>query len=242
MNTKYNKNAFSSNSERRYSNWEGTVLSLTFDFIKKIENKIDLENIEHVLDIGSRDACQTLELSDWFPSSKVYCFEPIPETAQWCKKNVKGRENIFFYEKAIGSTDGIVKFHKVINGNIGGSSLYKANADHNYGRSYIQEEIQVDCVRGDTFIKQNSINQIDLIWMDVQGAEIEVLKSFGNDLQNIKAIHSEVGLDRIYQNSTTKNELINFMEEHNFFVECCLTNSLGIEEDIIFINKKFLKK
>jgi FkbM family methyltransferase len=239
---KYNKNAFSSNSERKYNNWEGTVLSLTFDFIKKIEDKIDLENIDHVLDIGSRDACQTLELSDWFPNSKIHCFEPVPETAQWCKNNIKDRKNINFYEKAIGPTDGYIKFHKVVNGNIGASSLYKANNNHYYGKSYVQQEIQVECIRGDSFLKNNSIDKIDLIWMDVQGAEMEVLKSFGEHLQNIKAIHSEVGLDKIYQNSTVKNELIQFMEENGFFVECCLTNNLGIEEDIVFINKKFLIK
>lgn len=242
MKTVYNKNAFSSNQERKYYNWQGSVLSYTFDFIKKIENKIDLEDINHVLDIGSRDACQSLELSDWFPNSKIHCFEPVPETAQWCKNNIKDRSNIIFYEKAIGSTDGYIKFHKVINGNIGASSLYKANNDHHYGKSYVQEEIQVECVKGDSFLKNNSIDKIDLIWMDVQGAEIEVLKSFGEHLQNIKAIHSEVGLDKIYQNSTVKNELIQFMQENDFFVECCLTNALGIEEDIVFINKKFLTK
>ena len=94
---KFNQNAFYSNRERKYSNWEGTVLSLTFDFIDRIRNKIDLENINHILDIGSRDACQALELSDWFPNSKIHCFEPIPETAEWCKKNIKDRNNIIFY-------------------------------------------------------------------------------------------------------------------------------------------------
>jgi FkbM family methyltransferase len=242
MKTMYNKNAFSSNQERKYSNWEGSVLSYTFDFVKKIENKIDLEDVNHILDIGSRDACQSLELSDWFPNSKIHCFEPIPETAEWCKKNIKDRNNIIFYEKAIGSIDGQIKFHKVINGNIGASSLYKANDNHHYGKSYVQEEIQIDCIRGDSFLKNNSIEKIDLIWMDVQGAEIEVLKSFNKNLYNIKAVHSEVGLDRVYKNATIKKELINFMEDNDFFVECCLSNDLGIEEDIVFINKKFLIK
>ena len=242
MNNNYNKDAFSSNSERRYSNWEGTVLSYTFDFVKKIENKIDLEKVNHVLDIGSRDACQSLELSDWFPNSTVHCFEPVPETATWCKNNIKDRKNILFYEKAIGSIDGSVKFHKVVNGNIGASSLYRTNNEHHHARTWAQEEIEVECIRGDSFIKENAINQIDLIWMDVQGAEIEVLNSFGSDLENIKAIHSEVGLGKIYEKSTVKNELINFMEDKGFVVECCLSNALGIEEDIVFVNKKFILK
>ena len=240
MNTNYNKKAFSSNSERKYSNWEGTVLSYTFDFVKKIENKIDLEKVNHVLDIGSRDACQSLELSDWFPNSKIHCFEPVPETASWCEKNIQHRENILFYKKAIGSIDGEVTFHKVVNGNIGASSLYRVNNEHHHARTWAQEEIAVQCIRGDSFLQENDISQIDLIWMDVQGAEIEVLDSFGDNLKNIKAIHSEVGLGKIYEKSTLKNELISFMEGKGFVVECCLSNDLGIEEDIVFINKKFL--
>jgi len=240
MTTNYNKNAFASNGERRYSNWEGTVLSYTFDFVKNIENKVDLESVNHILDIGSRDACQSLELSDWFPNSTIHCFEPVPETANWCRGNIKDKENILFYQKAIGSIDGSVKFHKVVNGNIGASSLYRTNSEHHHGRTWAQEEIEVQCVRGDSFLKENAISQIDLIWMDVQGAEIEVLDSFGSNLENIKAIHSEVGLDKIYEKSTVKRELINFMEEKGFLVECCLPNELGIEEDIVFINKKFL--
>jgi FkbM family methyltransferase len=178
-------------------------------------------------------------LSDWFPNSKIHCFEPIPETAEWCKKNIKDRNNIIFYEKAIGLIDGNIKFHKVINGNIGASSLYKANNNHYYGKSYIQEEIEVECIRGDSFLRNNSINQIDLIWMDVQGAELEVLKSFDFHLKNIKAIHTEVGLSKIYDKSTIKNELIEFLEKQDFQLVSSISNELGIEEDLVFINNKY---
>lgn len=237
----FNPKAFSSSLERRYSNWEGTVLCLTYDLIKNIENRIDLESIQTVFDIGSRDACQSLELSDWFPNSKIYCFEPVQENADWCRKNIQDKKNILFFQKAIGLTNGIVKFHKVINGNIGASSLYKANSNHYYGRSYIQQEISVECVRGDTFLRQESVKTADLLWMDVQGAEIEVLQSFGDDLCNTKIIHTEVGLDRIYEKSSVKTELIELMNQKGFETSKCLTNSLGIEEDIIFLNKRFLK-
>ena len=69
---------------------------------------------------------------------------------------------------------------------------------------------------------------------------LQMIEKIGDDLKNIKAIHSEVGLGKIYEKSTLKNELISFMEEKGFVVECCLPNDLGIEEDIVFINKKFL--
>jgi cell division FtsZ-interacting protein ZapD len=74
--------------------------------------------------------------------------------------------------------------------------------------------------------------------MDVQGAEIDVLSSFENHLNNVKAIHTEVGLSEIYEKSTIKNELIEFMEKRNFSVDHVISNNEGVEQDIIFINQK----
>ncbi|MFZ9377027.1 MAG: hypothetical protein ACO25K_07880, partial [Candidatus Fonsibacter ubiquis] len=59
---------------------------------------------------------------------------------------------------------------------------------------------------------------------------------------NIKAIHTEVGLTEIYETATIKNDLIIYMENKNFDVEYVIENELGIEQDIIFINKKYINK
>lgn len=235
---KFNKKAFSSINEKKYRNWDGYSLSYTYDFIKEIENIIDLNKIETIFDIGSRDACQSLELSDWFPESKIYCFEPVPKNAEWCKENIKGRNNIIFEETAISEKDEEIDFFVVTNGNIGASSLLKANKNHHHGFTYNQERIKIKSTKAETYMKKNNLSKVDLLWMDVQGAELNVLKSFSNNLSNIKAIHTEVALSHVYENSTLKKDLINFMEDNNFNLIKCITNELNIEEDLIFINKK----
>lgn len=239
---KFNKNAFKSINDRKYSNWDGYSLIYSYPFIEKIENKINLNEINTIFDIGARDCCQTLEFADWFPESKIYSFEPISKSAEWCKKSTKDRENIYFFDTAISQTNGEIDFYEVINGNIGASSLLKKNQNHHYGSTYMQKKIKVNSIKGSSFIEKYNIKNVDLIWMDVQGAEIEVLNSFENHLNNIKAIHTEVGLTEIYETATIKNDLIKYMENKNFDVEYVIENELGIEQDIIFINKKYINK
>lgn len=234
---KFNNKAFFSIKDKKYRNWDGYSLSYTYDFIKEIENIIDLNDIETVFDIGSRDACQSLEFSDWFPESKIYCFEPVPQNAEWCKENIKDRDNIIFEEIAISEKDEEIDFFVVTNGNIGASSLLKANKNHHHGSSYNQEKIKIKSMKAETYMKKNNLLKVDLLWMDVQGSELSVLRSFSNHLKNVKAIHTEVALSHVYENSTLKNELINFMEDNNFSLRKCITNELNIEEDLIFVNK-----
>jgi FkbM family methyltransferase len=235
---KFNKNAFQSINDRKYRNWDGYSLIYTHPFLEKIINKIDLNKIEVVFDIGSRDCCQALEFSDWFPETQIYAFEPIPQSAEWCKKAIEGRNNIKFFDYAVSQTDGTIDFYETTNGNIGASSTLKKNDKHHYGSQYQQKKISINSIKAKTFIEKNNINKVDLIWMDVQGAEIDVLSSFENHLNNVKAIHTEVGLSEIYEKSTIKNELIEFMEKRNFSVDHVISNNEGVEQDIIFINQK----
>ena len=237
---KFNPTAFNSIHDRRYSNWDGLSLVYTYDFIDVIKNYIDLYNIDVIFDIGSRDCCQSLELADWFPESKIFAFEPVDSNADWCQKSIYNRNNIQFFKSAISKIDGIVSFYEVTNGNIGASSLLQKNDGHAYGASYEQKEISVQSIRGDSFLSKNNIDKLDLIWMDVQGSEIEVLDSFGEYLNNIKAIHTEVGLSEVYKQSTVKNDLIQYLQQKGFTLKKSISNSLNIEEDCIFINNKFL--
>ncbi len=236
---KFNKNAFLSVFDKKYRNWDGYSLAYTYDFIEAIEKIIDLNAIEIIFDIGSRDACQALEFSDWFPQSKIYCFEPVPQNADWCRQNIKNRENIFFEQIVISEKNEEIDFFVVKNGNIGASSILKANKNHFYGNTYDQEALRINSTRAETFIKMNNLPNVDLLWMDVQGAELNVLKSFADELKNIKAIHTEVALSHVYENATLKNELIEFMKNNNFDLIKCITNQLGIEEDLVFVNRKF---
>ena len=51
-----------------------------------------------------------------------------------------------------------------------------------------------------TWVPSISMNEylnddpIDLVWIDVQGAETNVLRSFGNKINNVRSIYCEVNI------------------------------------------------
>ena len=138
---------------------------------------------------------------------------------------------------------------------MGSSSMLKIDFslrnkdDPDYNRENPQKEIIVNGIRLDTFINENNINNIDLLCMDLQGYELNALKSLGNHLYNIKYIITECSIKSTYINGVSFKELEEYLKNYNFkyissnkFGELYPDLSLtGFSEfDSLFINKNYL--
>lgn len=230
------KNAFSIDEQRLgfidMNGYTGRILSQ--DFINKIKKFKNFNDIKIVLDVGSRDGCQALELSRFFPNAKIYAFEPNPDALIYVKNNASLSKNISIINAAVGIKTQKRDFYKVVNGNIGASSLYKTN-NHYKSQCWIQEKIEVDCIRMDEWLIKNSIDKVDVVWADVQGAESEVFKSFGKYLNNIDFIATEISIQKLYEQSTLVEELDMILD--NFYKIDFQIESSNTEADVIYINK-----
>jgi FkbM family methyltransferase len=217
---------------------------LTRNLMNCVSSLIDFNTINTVLDIGSRDALQSIEFATWFPEAKVFAFEANPESIKLCKQTLdryktNGR-NVSLVPYAAHNYNGSVTFYPVFNGNIGASSLLQTT-NHGRSRNWKQQQTTVPCVRVDNWCKNNNIKNIDILWMDVQGAEKMVLEGIGDLLHNVKVIQTEIGLQELYKNQMLKNELDEYLSKYGF--EILHQNAVGdnTEMDIIYINKKFIK-
>ena len=209
----------------------------TKKLINSIKDKIDFTEIKIILDIGSRDGCQSLELNRWFPHAKIYAFEPVKENYEFTVKNIEKIENIKAYPYAINNYNGKTKFYEVYNGNVGASSLLKTT-NHWRSSQWQQKETEVECIVLADWLKENEINSVDLIWMDVQGAEKIVLDSLKEYLDSVKIIATEVGLEELYHGSTSKQQLDEKLNSFKALDES--PESSMTEMDIVYINKKLL--
>jgi FkbM family methyltransferase len=238
-NESFIKNAFTEDELKNgaFIDLNGKCPLWTTKMINVIKDKIDFNKITTILDIGSRDGCQSLELNRWFPHAKIYAFEPVKENYEFTVKNIEKIENIKAYPYAINNYNGKTKFYEVYNGNVGASSLLKTT-DHWRSSQWQQKETEVECIVLADWLKENKIDSIDLIWMDVQGVENIVLDSLKDYLNNVKVIATEVGLQELYQGSTTKLDLDNKL--NNFIALDESTESSMTEMDIVYINKNLL--
>jgi len=152
---------------------------------------------------------------------KVYAFECNPDCLIECKKNQS--ENVILVEKAISLEDGPVKFYPFdlnLYNNMGSSSMLKIDFstrnpnDPDYNRPNPQKEITVQATRLDTFVDLTVLPE--LICIDLQGYELNALKSMGDKLRNVKYIITECSIQSTYINGSTFEELYNYLKMYGF--------------------------
>lgn len=215
----------------------------TFEFIDEISKVINFNDIKVILDIGSRDCFQSVEFKTWFPDSEVYAFEANPEAYDICKK-ISDQHGIVYVEKAVGDKTGKIKFN-ISGNNVGASSLLEVNENHHRSKAWKKvRTFLVDVIRIDEWCEENKIDTVDILWVDVQGAEKMVFDGCGDVLKNVKAIATEIGLDEdpMYHGGTKFSELHSFLEDNNFELIKIITHKsfpqCG-EMDTIYVNKAF---
>lgn len=201
-----------------------------------------------IFDIGSRDCIQSIEFYNNFPNSKIYAFECNPNTLDICRKNIENyRDRITLIEGAVCDYNGNITFYPInqqksitnwADGNPGASSLYKSNGK--FIETYIQDEVNVNCHRLDTIMDKYNIPKVDIIWMDLQGAELIALKGLGNYFKFVKYIHTEVSYQEIYTGQVMFNKLNEYIISNGFVIKN--NNKLsfsGWQEDVIYKKEQF---
>ena len=180
-----------------YSNGELTVLK-----------KIAKLNPAVIIDGGANIGGYSLVAHKAAPNAAVYSFEPVLSTFELLKEKTKEVSNIHPVAKGLYSEN----CSKEIN--IFPSNTHSSLVDIQ-GLSYETTEKQtIELVKGDDFMQELGINEIDLLKIDVEGVEFDVLQGFEQYLKKgqIKAIQFEYG----YINITTKKLLLDY---HNYFEE-----------------------
>tara|TARA_Y100000389_G_scaffold184538_1_gene203088 strand:- start:3062 stop:3796 length:735 start_codon:yes stop_codon:yes gene_type:complete len=189
--------------------------------------------INTIAEIGSRDGVDTIFLSELFQTKNNYIFEADPNLIDGINKNLKNhnyKSNYEVFNIALGNENKEVDFLSVDKekyNNLGVGSLFEINfhnrekSDPDFNRESVQKKVQVELKKYSSL----KLETPDLIAMDVQGAELDVLKGFENLLKKVKFIISESSISENYIGGST------FLEMHKY-----LKNNFKL-----FINSRYGK-
>jgi len=180
---------------------------------------IDKRSIHTIIECGSRDGLDTIALEEFFNPDVIYSFECNPESIPVCLGNIEGHEKILFSNMAVTNIDGRVKFYptdmrKSPDKNIGASSLFR------HTRGLVQKEIEVEAVRLDTFMQLQNINHIDLLCMDLQGAEPLAVEGLGERIKDVAYIITEVCDKIFYEGEVPFQQFNDTLEKLGFECLC----------------------
>lgn len=206
-----------------------------------------------IFDIGGCEGEESIRYSRLFPFSSIYIFEPLPKNQELIKENlIKFKvDNVEFLPYALSDEIGVSNFYvssghpnelpENLDWDFGNksSSLLQPNQDNNPDWLNFDETIQVKTSTLKKVIEDKRIEGIDFIHMDVQGAELNVLKGAEDYLKNIKAIWMEVSNLELYKGQPVTSNIENFMKLRGFIlVKSVFEGDFG---DQFYLNKKYFK-
>jgi hypothetical protein len=100
-----------------------------------------------------------------------------------------------------------------------------------------QQPTTVQSTRLDTFCEQSNITEIDFIWMDVQGAELEVLSGGDRILKNTKYIYTECPIVKMYDGESDCQNILKLLP--NFSTVFENVKGTKVEKDVLLKNNKY---
>ena len=178
--------------------------------IEKISGKPNL-----IVEAGAFNGVDTAKMARMWPDATIYAFEPIPELYLRAVNETKDYTQINLLPLALVNSD-----HSEVEIN-----TFSAN-DEIHGSSSIlpptlhlevapevvfDRAIVVPAIRLDNWYQQIEGQTVDLLWLDLQGAELEVLKSGLKCLANTRTLHIEVSLKPLYLGAPTFSEIDKFL-------------------------------
>lgn len=136
-----------------------------------------------VLDIGANVGMVSLLLAKKYPFLKIYAFEPVKDSYESFKANIKlnniAASIINAYNMAV-TKDGRDVCMSYDPCNSGHSNMF----DFLSSSFFYYKITNVKSITLDEIFKQNNINEVKLLKIDCEGAEYEIL--YNTSLENLK--------------------------------------------------------
>ena len=99
------------------------------------------------------------------------------------------------------------------------------------------DEYEVECIRLDDFLDANNIKSVEHLKVDAQGHDLDVIKSLGSRLKDVRTIVAEARLTdfHMYEGDCHKDELGQYMKDNGFSARDSQKQTYDQEENILFV-------
>jgi FkbM family methyltransferase len=146
------------------------------------------ESMRTVLDVGANVGTWSLMAASTFPEALVYALEVVPATSVLLQARMAQQARIQPLNLGLAAHTGTLALHYHPS-----ASTHATFTD--YPHSWSGELIECPVMRGEDFLAQHGIGQVDFLKLDVEGAEHLVLQGLENHLrsQQIRFIQFEYG-------------------------------------------------
>jgi FkbM family methyltransferase len=185
-------------------------MSNIYDIINKLDDNLI------VIECGGHIGNDTIQLCKKFKNGIIYCIEG--NINLYNNLNKLEYKNLKLFNCLLSDKTGISDFFIDSNpeGDAGASSILPST--DGYLINYIKKEIKisVESITLTDFMKNNNLNKIDFLWLDIEGFEYYILNNSKNILNKINYIYTEVNFQEFRKDTKLYDDIKNLLLENNF--------------------------
>lgn len=219
-------------------------------------------SVDVIFDVGANIGQSVDEFEKHFPSSKVFCFEPVSKTFACLQRNVKEKDNVLCFKLALSKAtgEGVMRSegHSSKNFLLDGE---QSDDEHEQvlasGNKVSDEKAaipteQVEVISLDDFCNKKEVNHISYLKVDTEGADLDVLNGAEDMLgqHNIDFVEVESGMNPGNKYHVALEEFKRFLEQRDYFIFGVYeqvgewpTKELHLRRaNLVFISKKMISK
>jgi hypothetical protein len=201
------------------------------DFVALTRTRIADAEIRTIMEIGSRDGVDAMFLKQEYPHANVYAIEGLPENYDRYMKHLAA---ITSFNVVITNYDGETDYHKK---NLNGIHGIRNRGDQ-FGDTVLSN---LSCKRIDTVCREQQIDAIDMVKIDVEGCTYEVLESFGDLLHTVKIMHIETESYPFFEGQVLHETVCEYLRNHGFAMIAlttigALNNNEHHQHDSVWVN------
>jgi FkbM family methyltransferase len=182
-----------------------------------------------VLDVGANVGQSIMTVREFWPDSRVISFEPDPRLTKRLRSNWDGIPGISIVEGAVSdrnSRQALFQFTDPAQ-----NSLFDRD-DRSWFQAEVVGSVDVECFTLDSYCSQHSIAHVDLLKVDVQGAELQVIQGASGLLESrlIDYVVLELNFGDSYDGAARPHKIFEVMESHGYVLIATYVASEQIQD------------
>ncbi|WP_150111603.1 FkbM family methyltransferase [Oscillatoria nigro-viridis] len=209
-----------------YAEIQHTTEHYFHEFIGKSANEVGC-----IVIVGTHLGYEIDTFLQNYPNAEIHAFEASQRYFSLLLERFAGSRRVFCHNYAVSEENGTAVFYETTIDGTGSLLPMKIQEDQDQGLTTFgaspAEAYTVATVTLDSFAPLAG-KKIDLLWCDVQGAELKVLEGAKQTLKRCSSLFLEVWLYRtMYQDQCQLSNLEKYLAEHSIYLSSIGLNQIG---------------
>jgi 2-O-methyltransferase len=207
------------------------------DQIPKRQLRAYLPQNPVIVEAGAYKGYDTMQFSRIWPQARIHAFEPVPALFARLRMRMFFFRNVRCHPYALSAQSGQMPLY-VSGGTSTASSSLLPPKEHlqDFPTVTFDQQVQVPCITLDDWATQQGLDYVDLLWLDLQGYELQALQAAPRILPTVRALVTEINYNEAYAGAATYPVLRNWLIGQGFVERIVQADGESTYGNALYIN------